>query len=88
MTYEIVFTNGARRDLNRLPPAVLGAVMVFIRTVLAENPQRAGTHLIGELAGRMSARRGEYRIIYEIFDEKVVVEIVNMQHRTDVYRTS
>lgn len=32
-----------------------------------------------------SARRGEYRVIYRILDEQVVVEIVSIAHRRDVY---
>ncbi|WP_281286635.1 type II toxin-antitoxin system RelE family toxin [Catellatospora sichuanensis] len=40
-----------------------------------------------ELTGRHYARRGEYRIIYAIHDERVVVEVANVQRRSTVHRT-
>ena len=55
---------------------------------IAENPHRAGKSLMGELEGLRSARRGDYRIIYEILKEQAVVAIHRIQHRRDVYRPS
>jgi mRNA interferase RelE/StbE len=52
---------------------------------IAENPQRLDKPLLGELEGWHSASRGEYRIIYEIFEEEMVVLIHRVQHRRDVY---
>ncbi|ULP49752.1 type II toxin-antitoxin system RelE family toxin [Mycolicibacter virginiensis] len=42
--------------------------------------------LHGELAGRLSARRGDFRVIYEVFDDKVLVRVIDVRHRRDVYR--
>lgn len=58
----------------------------FIRGPLAENPRRVGKPLLGRLEGRFSARRGEFRVIYQIFDERVVVRVIHIAHRRDVYR--
>jgi mRNA interferase RelE/StbE len=52
---------------------------------IAENPQRAGKPLRGELGGLYSARRGEFRVIYEIDDDARVVLIHRAQHRRRVY---
>jgi mRNA interferase RelE/StbE len=38
------------------------------------------------MRGLFSARRGEFRVIYEIFDHRIVVEVVTVAHRRDVYR--
>ncbi|MGV0750170.1 type II toxin-antitoxin system RelE family toxin [Mycolicibacter minnesotensis] len=54
--------------------------------VLARNPLRVGKALHGELAGRFSARRGDFRVIYEVLDEKIVVRVIDVRHRRDVYR--
>ena len=57
----------------------------FLHDVLAEEPHRVGKPLRGELAGRYSARRGEFRIIYEVHDDVVVVRVITIRHRRDAY---
>ena len=84
-TYEIRVSSPARRDLNQLPEAVAAAVIEFIFGPLAENPRRVGKLLTNELQGRFSARRGQYRIIYRIDDERVVVEVIRVAHRRVAY---
>ncbi|WP_117208991.1 type II toxin-antitoxin system RelE family toxin [Allorhizocola rhizosphaerae] len=87
MTYRVEFTPSARRDIAKLPERTAWAVLEFCAGPLAENPHRVGKPLIAELAGLHSARRGEYRIIYAIDDDRVVVEVANVQRRSNVYRT-
>jgi mRNA-degrading endonuclease RelE of RelBE toxin-antitoxin system len=53
---------------------------------IADNPNRLGKPLVGELAGLWSAPRGDYRIIYEIFEDNEVVLIHRVQHRRNAYR--
>ncbi len=53
---------------------------------IAENPNRLGKPLVGELESLWSARRGDYRIIYEIFENEQIVLIHRAQHRRDAYR--
>jgi len=84
--YEVEITPEGLRHLNRLPGKVREAALAAILGPIAENPQRLGKPLLGELEGWHSARRGEYRIIYEIFEEERVVLIHRVQHRRDVYR--
>ena len=55
-------------------------------TPLAENPQRLGKPLVGQLAGLRVARRGDYRIIYEIDSGERLVIVHRIQHRRDIYR--
>ena len=86
MTFEIRPTPSARRDLDRLPEAVAAAVLEFIYGALAENPHRVGKPLLGKLSGLHSARRGQYRVIYEIDDGVVTVTVIKIAHRGDAYR--
>lgn len=87
MTYRIELSNSARRALQKgLPESVAVACWEFIRGPLAENPYRVGKALRGQLDGRHSARRGEFRVIYQIFDDRVVVRVINIRHRRDAYR--
>lgn len=53
---------------------------------IAINPQRAGKPLRGELEGLYSARRGDFRVIYEIIESERVVVVHRAAHRGDVYR--
>lgn len=84
--YEVEITPEGLRHLNRLPEKVREAALAAILGPIAENPQRLGKPLLGELEGLHSARRGDYRIIYEIFEVEQIVLIHRVQHRRDVYR--
>jgi mRNA-degrading endonuclease RelE of RelBE toxin-antitoxin system len=86
MSYEITWKAGASRDTDRLPLAIASVVVGFIYGPLAQNPHRVGRPLRFELAGKRSARRGNYRVIYEILESAVRVEVIAVQHRADAYR--
>jgi mRNA interferase RelE/StbE len=87
VTYKVILTSRARRDLEvSLPAAAGAAVMEFVRGPLAENPHRAGKALRAPRLGQYSARRGEYRVIYSINQEAIVVTVITMRHRRDAYR--
>jgi mRNA interferase RelE/StbE len=53
---------------------------------LAENPQRVGAPLSGPYEGHYGARRGDYRILYRIFEQQVVVDVIKIDHRRNAYR--
>jgi mRNA interferase RelE/StbE len=76
----------AERQLARLPERVAAAVVEFLLRPLCENPRQVGHPLQQELAGLWSARRGAYRVIYEIDDDERVVDVLRIEHRSDVYR--
>lgn len=84
--YEVEITPEGLRHFDRLPGKVRTAVIETILESIAENPYRAGRPLRGELEGLYSASRGEFRVIYEIFEETRVVLIHRAQHRRRVYR--
>lgn len=84
--YEVEITPEGLRHLNRLPQKVRDAALAAILGPIAANPQRLGKPLVGGLEGLHSARRGDYRIIYEIHADESVVVIHRVQHRSDVYR--
>ncbi len=75
----------ARRQFDRLPIAVAAAVLETLDAIAA-NPRRLGKRLALEHEGRWSARRGPYRIIYELLDDEHVVRVIAIGHRRDIYR--
>ncbi len=73
---------------SRLPEKVATAVHEFITTTLLQNPQRLGKRLLYEpYAGTWSARRGTYRVLYEIDEDNRVVTVTAVEHRADAYRS-
>lgn len=87
MGYEVAWTGTAKRSLQKLPARAAHAVIEFIYGAVADNPQRVGKPLRLELSGLHSARRGDFRIIYRIDDATNRVNIVAIEHRSDVYRS-
>ena len=86
MTYRILIAPPARRALEQdLPESVATAAWEFIQGPLAENPHRVGKALTGRLTGYWSARRGEYRVVYAIDEEVVIVTILRIGHRRAIY---
>jgi len=84
--YTVRFTATARRGLHALPPRVLSAVIEFAFGDLSREPRRVGKPLRRELAGMFSARRGPYRLLYRIDDDQLIVSVLRVDHRADVYR--
>jgi mRNA interferase RelE/StbE len=84
--FTVVLSAAAKRAIERdLPQAVAVAVVDFLFGALADDPYRVGKPLRFELEGYWSARRGQYRVIYSIHDGQVLVRVVRISHRADVY---
>ncbi|WP_372585671.1 type II toxin-antitoxin system RelE family toxin [Mycobacterium avium] len=84
--YTTRFTASAKRDLDKVPPRILAAVIEFAFGDLAREPRRVGKPLRGELAGYHSARRGPYRLLYRIDEAAQTIWVHRVDHRADVYR--
>jgi len=84
--YRLLVAPSAERSLARLPEGLAAAIVEFMLGALAAAPRRVGHPLQRELAGLWSARRGPYRVVYEIGDEARVVKVLRIDHRADVYR--
>jgi mRNA interferase RelE/StbE len=87
VTYEVIFSPTARRDMESVPERVIPAIVEFAYGDLAAFPRRVGKPLERELAGSFSARRGSYRILYDIDEDRQQVNILRVAHRGDVYRS-
>ena len=84
---EIVLTPPAQWAIaGELSKAVAAAVINFITTVSLENPHRVGKPLSSDLPGVWSARRGTYRVLYRIHDERREVVVLHIDHRRDAHR--
>ena len=83
-SYELVFRKSVAKDLRAFPKQDVRRIMQRIRS-LASDPRPAGCE---KLSGqeRYRVRQGVYRIIYEIEDDRLMVLVVKVGHRRDVYR--
>jgi mRNA-degrading endonuclease RelE of RelBE toxin-antitoxin system len=86
LAYGLRVTGPAQRQLDRLPEGTAAAIVEFMIGALLENPYRVGGPLQRELAGLRSARRGAYRIVYEIIEPTQLVIVHRIDHRVNVYR--
>jgi len=85
--YDIEISPVALRFLERLEKANKNIAQRVIRAVdgLKTNPF-IGKKLLGELSNFRSLRVGEYRIIYIIIEKRVLIQVVKIAHRREVYR--
>jgi mRNA-degrading endonuclease RelE of RelBE toxin-antitoxin system len=86
-SWELVVAPSAERALARVPEKAAAAVVEFMLGPLLEDPYGVGHRLHRELAGLWAARRGPYRVVYEIDDPAKEVRILRVDHRADVYRS-
>ncbi len=83
-SYELVFKKSVAKDLRRVPNADVARIIERIRA-LADDPRPSGCEKLSGLE-RYRIRQGVYRIVYEVLDHKLVVLVVKIGHRRDVYR--
>jgi mRNA interferase RelE/StbE len=84
-SYELVFRKSVAKDLRQFPKVDVKRILQRIRS-LADEPRPAGCE---KLSGqeRYRIRQGVYRIVYEIDDNVLIVLVVKVGHRRDVYRS-
>jgi len=85
MAYSVTFTKASKRQFDKLPhPAKqrLGAAI----EQLARDPRPAGAIKLSGEDGLYRVRGGDYRAIYQIQDERLLILVVKVGHRREVYR--
>ena len=82
--YEVVLRRAVLKDLERIPKKYAKQILATIKS-LTENP-RPPQCLKLSTDEKYRLRSGNYRILYSIEDEKLIVCVVKVGHRKDVYR--
>jgi mRNA interferase RelE/StbE len=85
MTYRIEFRPAALRAMRRIPKAVNARLLTVI-SALAGMPRPPGSIRLQGPEGFCRVRVGDYRIIYLIEDRMLLVCIIRVAHRKEVYR--
>lgn len=89
MAWKIELSPAADRELDRLDRAIARRILKFLygRVAKLENPRSLGHALQGSRLGDLWRYRvGDYRIICEIQDKRLVILVVSAGHRREVYR--
>ena len=84
MSYEVMFDPGAAREFRKIPHAYQQHLGDIIDN-LAENPRPTGADKLTDVEA-YKIRVGEYRIVYAVKDERLIVLVVKVGNRRDVYK--
>lgn len=88
MAWTIELSDTAKKSLRKLDRQVSKRIAVFLRDRVAQldDPRTLGKALHASLEDYWSYRVGDYRLICEIRDQTLVVLVVEIGHRSDIYR--
>ena len=85
--WKVEYSTQASRQLRKLDNSVRVLIERFVeRLPEYPNPRDIGKVLTGQYAGLWRYRVGDYRLICSIHDEVLIVEVVNIGHRSKVYQ--
>jgi len=82
--YKVEIKRSAAKEINKLPAKEIKKVLKIINS-LAENPRPAGCLKLSNNE-KYRIRFGVYRLLYEIYDNLLLIIVVKVAHRKDVYR--
>ena len=83
--YRILFSRLARKAFLDLPKRIQKRVDHKIRS-LAVNPRPSGAKALRKRERRLALRVGDYRIIYQVEDDRLLILLIDIRHRRDIYR--
>ncbi len=87
MTWKLIFTKRAEKDLKALSFDVQKIIASAINAKLLENPELALIELKGKLKGIYKFRVGNYRILCEKRTKELVIIALKIGHRRDIYKS-
>lgn len=83
--YEISWKRSALKELKRLPKDIVRRVVSRVEA-LAEVPRPPGSRKLSGAERSYRLRVGQYRILYDIHDARLVIQVIRVAHRKDAYR--
>ena len=85
MAYKVVYLDQVEQDLKKLDKSIIKKILARIETYLAADPKELGKPLRGEFQGYWRYRWGDYRVIYKISEREILIIVLRISHRKDVY---
>ena len=89
MSYHVQLTDTAKKQLKKMDRQTASMLWGWMRKNLegCENPRQHGKGLSANRSGQWRYRVGNYRLIAEIEDDRIVILILSIGHRSDVYKS-
>ena len=84
MTYAVEFVRSARKELSKLPKDTQKTVLRGILALSAAPRSGSVRKMVGDKSWRL--RVGDYRVIYEIQDKQLLILVIKIGHRQNVYK--
>ncbi len=84
--YQIQLTSKAEKQLRKLSPSIRKKILVEILKLAQERFPNKFKPLIGKKSAQFRIRIGDYRVLYDVYDDDAVVLILIVGHRRDIYR--
>lgn len=85
MAYRVELSPAATRELRKLDPAARRRIQAMVQLLADEPRPPVATRLIGG-GGEWRVRAGDYRVLYAIEDDVLLVLVIRVGHRREVYR--
>jgi mRNA interferase RelE/StbE len=85
VTYQVEFTKKASKQLDKLSKDLQQKIKTKVQE-LADNPRPSGVVKLENSDDRYRIRVGDYRVLYEIQDDLLIVSVIRVGHRREVYR--
>ena len=85
MSYRVEISRRALKVLSALPRKEQQRIRAVIE-LLADNPRPPGCRPVVGEDRAYRVRSGDYRIIYDLYDDRLLVQVVRVGHRREVYR--
>ena len=86
MAYVVEFSPAARRQLRKLDPPILKRILRRIEKLEKQPRPKSAKKLQGSSEPLYRVRESDYRIVYSIEDDRLIVLVVRIGHRGEVYR--
>ena len=87
LAWALEIEGKAARELAKLPTQVGNRIVAFLREVaVSDNPRLKGIAMSGRYGGHWRYRIGDYRVIAKIIDQRVVILVIEVGHRREIYR--
>ena len=83
--YKLLIDDKVVKDLRKIDHTWRVIILIVIKTKLIKNPY-LGKKLVGDLSPYYRLRVGDYRVLYEIIENEVMVIVVKVKHRKNVYK--
>jgi mRNA interferase RelE/StbE len=83
--YKLLIDDKVAKDLRKVDYVWQAKILLAIKTKLVKNPY-LGKKLVGNLSPYYRYRVGNYRVLYEIIENKILILIVKIKHRKNIYK--